>query len=141
MVRFHFVDTPDGPPIPWVPSHVPLSPIPASSGLELPTSLLKGEGHVGFDSVHPRLLGALEIGPTSLKRGEGPPSGSSRVVESEWVAKEGGGGGWMSRGRMDINHDAVDVQFELRSPAKITFDIGASLHNKENKNWIILKIL
>jgi len=53
------------------------------SDLEPPTSLLKGEGRVGFDSVRPRLLGALEIGPTSLKRGEGPPSGSSRVVESE----------------------------------------------------------
>jgi hypothetical protein len=63
------------------------------------------------------------------------------VVESEWVAKGGGGGGWMSGGRTNINCDAVDVRFKLRSPAKITFDIGASLDDKENKNWIILKIL
>ena len=39
-----------------------------------------------------RLLGALEIGPTSLKRGEGPPSGSSRVVKSK-MGDEGEGGG------------------------------------------------
>jgi len=96
FIMVHFVDAPDGPPIPWVPPRVPLSPIPPSSMLDPLTSLLKGEGHVGFDSVCPCLLGALEIGPTSLKRGEGPPSGSWRVVESEWVVRERGGGGGMS---------------------------------------------
>jgi hypothetical protein len=91
-----FANAPDGPPIPWDPSRVPPSPIPPSRDLEPPTSLWKGEGQVGFDSVRPRLLGVLEIGPTSLKRGEGPLSESSRVVESEWVVREGGGGGGMS---------------------------------------------
>ena len=89
-----FGDAPDGPPIPWVPPRVLLSPIPPLSELEPPTSLLKGEGRARFNSVRPRLLGALQIGPTSLTRGEGPPSGSSRVVESEWVARESAGGWW-----------------------------------------------
>jgi len=88
-IMVHFGDAPDGPPIPWVPPCVPPSPIPALRELELPTSLWKGEGWVGFNSVHPHLLGVLEIGPTSLKRGEGPLSGSSRVVESEWVVVVG----------------------------------------------------
>lgn len=137
VVRFG--DAPDGPPIPWVPPHVPLSPVPPSSKLEPPTSLLKGERWVGFDSVHPHLFGALEIRPTSFKRWKGPTSGLSRVVESEWVVREDGGG--MSGGRTNINCDVVDVRFKLRSPTKITFDIGASVHNKKNKNSIILKIL
>ena len=107
VVRFG--DAPDGPPIPWVPPHIPLSPVPPLSELELPTSLLKGERQVGFDSVRPGLLGVLEIRPTSFKRGKGPASGLSHVVESEWVAREDGGGGGMSGGQMNINHDAVDV--------------------------------
>jgi hypothetical protein len=67
---------------------------------------------VGFDSV----LGVLEIEPTSLKRGEGPLSGSSSVVESKWVVREGGGGGGMSGEGTNINHDGVDVRLKLRSP-------------------------
>jgi hypothetical protein len=61
-----------------------------------PTSLKRGEGRVVFDFVRPRLLEVLEIRPTSLKRGEGPLSGSSRVIGSEWVVREDGGGGGMS---------------------------------------------
>ena len=95
MIRFG--DAPDGPPIPWVPPRVPPSPIPPSKEFGPPTSLWKGEGQV-VDFVRPRLLRVLEIGPTSLKRGEGPLSGSSRVVESKWVAREGSGGGGMSGG-------------------------------------------
>ena len=75
FIVVRFSDAPDGPPIPWVPSRVPPSPIPPLSKLEPPTSLWKREGWVAFNSVHPRLLGALEIGPTSLKRGEGLTAG------------------------------------------------------------------
>ena len=50
-------------------------------------------------------------------------------------------GGGMSGGQTNINRDAVDVRFKLRSPPKITFDIGTSLHDKKNKTWIILEIL
>jgi len=76
-------------------------PYPGSPLVFLPLPFLYRAAHIPverggagrFDSVRPRLLGALEIGPTSLKRGEGPPSVSSHVFESEWVAREGGGGG------------------------------------------------
>jgi len=46
-----FPDALNGPPIPWVPPHVLLSPIPLLSELE---SLWKREGPGGFDYVHPR---------------------------------------------------------------------------------------
>jgi hypothetical protein len=116
FIVVRFCDAPYRPPIPWVPPRVPPSAIPPSRELEPPTSLGKGEGRVGFDSVRPGLLGVLEIGPTSLKRGEGPLSGSSRVVESEWVVREGGGGGGMSGERTNINRDGVDVRLKLRLP-------------------------
>jgi hypothetical protein len=102
-----FCDAPDGPPIPWVPPRVPPSPIPPSRELELPTSLWKGEGQLGFDPV----LGVLEIGPTSLKRGEGLRAGLLCVVEGE------GGGSGMSGERAKLNRDGVDVSFKLRSPS------------------------
>jgi len=116
FIVVRFCDAQDGPPIPWVPPRALPSPIPPSRELEPPTSLWKGEGRVEFDSVHPRLLVVLEIWPTSLKRGEGPLSVSSRVVESEWVVREGGSGGGMSGERTNINRDGVDVRLKLRSP-------------------------
>jgi len=60
------------------------------------------------------------------------------VVESEWVMKDSGGGGQM---RTNINRDVVDVRLKLRSPAKITFNRGTSLHDKKSKNCLILRIL
>jgi hypothetical protein len=76
-----------------------------------------GKGRGGWGStVCPRLLGLLKIRPTSLMRGEGPNSGSSRVVESKWVVREGGGVGGMSGERTNINRDGVDVRLKLRLP-------------------------
>jgi len=82
-----------------------------------------------------------QVGPTSLKRGEGPFVNSSCVVESEVGSEEEGGGGGMSGGWTNINRDGVDVPLKLRSPSKIAFDINAQLHNKKIKNSIILHVL
>ena len=65
---------------------------------------------------------------------------SSHVFESEWVAREGGGGGGMSGGRTNINCDAVDARFKLRSHSKITFDIGSHLHDKKSKYCCTLEL-
>jgi len=49
-----FLDTLPGPPTAWVPPHVSPSPIPPSSGLDLPTSLWKGEGWMQWIHVSKR---------------------------------------------------------------------------------------
>jgi len=62
-----------------------------------------------LDLVHLRLLVALEIGPTSLKRGEGPLArrlqwlGANQGDEGEYS------GGGMGGGRTNINRDVVDA--------------------------------
>ena len=44
------------------------------------------------------------------------------------------------RGRTKINRDAVDVAFKLRSPPKITLDIGACQSDNKIKSIIIFEI-
>ena len=82
-----------------------------------PTSLRKRGGQVR--SVR---AGASFPGPTSLNRGEGLLTGLTLEVGGG----DGEGGG---RGRREdepnINRDAVDVRFKLRSRTKIAFDMNA----------------
>jgi hypothetical protein len=71
---------------------------------------------VKLDPVRLRLLRALEIRPTSLKRGEGPLSGSLCVVEREKGGEGEGGGSGMGGGRTKLNRDGVDGQLKLCFP-------------------------
>ena len=50
-------------------------------------------------------------------------------------------GGGMDERRTNLNHDAVDGQFKLRSSSKIAFDIGVHLFDKKIKICFILEVL
>ena len=85
--------------------------------------------------------GVLVVEPTSLNRGEGLVVGFLCVVEREGgVFRREDGGGGMREDEPNVNGDAVDVRFKLRSPSKITFDVNAEYFDKEIKTWIMLLV-
>ena len=84
VVRFR--DAQAGPPTSWVPPGVYPSPNPASSEIKQPTSLWKGRQGCSMAWVAERGV-VVVFGPTSLKRGEGPLSRLSGMVEPKWVAR------------------------------------------------------
>ena len=53
------------------------------------------------------------------------------------LRKDGGGG---TTDGPNINRDAVDVRFKLRSPFKIAFDMNAESLDKKIKTCIVLLI-
>ena len=65
----HFLDVLAGPSILWVPPRVSPSPIPPSSELE-PHPYGKGRGGCSGVGISEQIQ-ALELEPTSLKRGKG----------------------------------------------------------------------
>jgi hypothetical protein len=76
--------------------------------------------------------------PTSLERG----GARFRAVTRGWrrigVATVKVSGGGMGGRRTNLNHDAVDGIFKLRSSSKIAFDIGVRSFDKKIKICIIL---
>jgi hypothetical protein len=78
--------------------------------------------------VHP---GVLLIKPTSLMRGKGLIAGLWGVVGRELRCR---GRMWWWRNETNINRDAVDVGFKLRSPSMITFDMNAFRSDSKIKN-------
>ena len=136
FIVVRFKDAAAGPPTSWVPPGVYPSPNTASSEIESPTSLWKGRGGCCVVRVSER--GApFVFGPTSLKRGEGPLSGLSRMVETEMGGKGKDGSSGMGAGRTKLNRDGVDGQFKLRSHSKITFDISVHWFDKKIKICVI----
>jgi len=137
----HFRDTPDGPPISWVPPSAPPSPIPPSSEKEHPHPFEKGRGSWGCILACEGAM-EVEVEPTSLNRGEGLAAKSTGevggeraragvVVERWWWAKESGS-------RVKFNPDEVDGRLKLRSSSKITLDISVCKSDSKIRNVIIL---
>jgi len=87
-----------------------------------------------------RLLVALVIRPTSLKRGEGPPGGWTHVIGGELKWRGRRWWWWDERRWTKINRDAVDGGLKLRLPTKIAFDINAASCDNKIKMWIVLKV-
>jgi len=81
------------------------------------------------------------VEPTYLNIGEGLVLDLLCVVEKEGGAEEGRWWWRNERGRPNINRDAVDLRFKLRSPSKIAFDMNAGQFDKEIKTWIMLLVL
>ena len=127
----HFRDALCGVPTSWVsPSHSS-SPDPSSTKNKPPTSLWKGEGRYGWGRASSSLEFVVE--PTYLNIGEGLMLALLCVVEKEGGAEEGRWWWRNERGRPNINRDAVDLRFKLRSPSKIVFDMNARLFDKKIK--------
>ena len=92
----------------------------------------------GFELV--RLMVALVIRPTSLKRAEGLLGGWTHAIGGKLKWQGQRWWWWDERRWTKINRDVVDGGLKLCLPTKIAFDMNAALCDNKIKVWIVLKV-